>query len=221
MEEEYEVVSSKKLDEGQGNGATNGNAGGRFSIVALNFVLPSYIKAESSIDINFGSKVAVDGDRLKFNGAEVGVVKLRKSVNDVKIDTSYDIKYTGGYSNDGSTIYLDAHFPKKLQVEGKEIDTVESIAKHHELPEKWMHDEGYSYQYSHIIATGIERKYVESLGVSWDAYSKEVEKYLHETYSRRTEKSPADLDMSPYVESNDTYAINEIKANAEEPKSQS
>jgi len=220
MTEEYEVVSSKKIQQNADpdpSGAAS-NAGA-FAVVALNFVMPSYIRANSKIDINFGSKVSVDGDVLSYNGEAVGTVRARKSVNDIKVDTSYDIKYTGGYSKDGSVIYLDAHFPKKLLIGDKEVDTVESIAKHHELPEKWMCDEGYSYQYAHVIATGIERKYVESLGVDWEAYSKEVEKYLHDTYARKLEKSPADLDISPYTASNDTVALDEIKASTVDNKS--
>jgi hypothetical protein len=81
------------------------------------------------------------------------------------VNTGYDIKYTGGYSLDGKTIYLDEHFPKNLSVEGKNVSTIESIGLHHELPEKWLSDMGFEYPYAHEVATGIEKKYVESMGI--------------------------------------------------------
>ena len=43
-------------------------------------------------------------------------------------------------------------------------------------------DDAYEYAYAHEIATKIEREYVESLGVNWDDYCKEVNKNLHEVY---------------------------------------
>ncbi|MGC8648313.1 MAG: hypothetical protein ACP5SJ_02330, partial [Candidatus Micrarchaeia archaeon] len=133
----------------------------------------------------------------------------------INIDLSHSIKYIGGYSKDGKTIYLDSRFPKSLVINGKEISTVESIAKHHELPEKWMIGEGYTYQYAHMLATKIEREYVESLGIDWELYSKEVEKNLHEVSSSKLEKSPKDLDLTPYLDSKDEETIKEIEQTME------
>ncbi len=219
MPEIYEVIKSSKAN-GSASGPDAGLADtvknrndweGRFMVVALSFKAPSCIKAETNTEINFDSKLSVDGDLVSYGGNEVGKVIERKSAEDVKIDLTFDIKYTGGYSMDGKVIYLDRDFPKALDINGKSVDVVESIVKHHELTEKWMVEEGYTYQYAHIIATKIEREYIESLEVDWGEYSKEVEKWLHATSSKKLSRSPADLDLAPYTASNDSNTLEEIK----------
>ncbi len=217
MPEVYEVIKSSKangsvpnIDPVAATSAANGK-NGTYTLIALSFKLPSYIKVSASRDIVFDSKLNVDGDTVSYEGAEVGKVIERKSVSDVKVDTSFDIKYIGGYSTDGKTVYLDRDFPKTLNINGKEVDCVESIAKHHELTEKWMVGEGYTYQYAHIIANKIEREYVESLGVDWSEYDKEVKKYIHQIFSKTLLASPPDLDLAPYSESKDTEALHEIR----------
>ena len=146
-----------------------------------------------------------------FNQKKIGQTKEIKKANDIKIDTRYDIKYTGGYSVDGKKVYLDEHFPKNIVVDGKIVDTVESIDRHHEVTEKWLIDDAYEYAYAHEIATKIEREYVESLGVNWDSYCKEVNKNLHEVYMSKAEKTPSDLDLAPYFYSRDEKALKEIR----------
>ena len=39
---------------------------------------------------------------------------MQITVPDIKVSTNYDIKYTGGYSLDGKTVYLDEHFIKGI-----------------------------------------------------------------------------------------------------------
>ena len=88
---------------------------------------------------------------------------------------------------------------------------MESIDRHHEVTEKWLIDDAYEYAYAHEIATKIEREYVESLGVNWDDYCKEVNKNLHEVYMSKAEKTPSDLDLAPYFYSKDEKALKEIR----------
>lgn len=217
MPEVYEVIKSLKANGSApdlgpvADASAASGKNGAYIVIALSFKLPSYIKVSTSREITFDSKLDVDGDVVSYEGAEVGRVTERKSVYDVKVDTSFDIKYIGGYSTDGRTIYLDRDFPKTLNINGKEVDCVESIAKHHELTEKWMVGEGYTYQYAHIIANKIEREYVEALGVDWSEYDKEVRKYIHQIFSKTLSASPPDLDLAPYSESKDTEALHEIR----------
>lgn len=217
MPEIYEVIKSSKAngsvqDAGTDSGdPPEGGNSASFTVVALCFKAPSYVKVDADRDINFDTKLEVDGDSVSYEKSKIGKVVERRSVEDVKVDTTYDIKYTGGYSLDGKKVYLDSDFPKKLSINGKEVDTIESIAKHHELTEKWMVGEGYTYQYAHIIANKIEREYVESLGVDWGEYSKEVEKWLSQISSKKLARSPADLDLAPYTASNDSATLEEIK----------
>ncbi|EQD80593.1 hypothetical protein B1A_00732, partial [mine drainage metagenome] len=178
---------------------------------ALNYAKPAYIKATSKQIIQKKESVQLDGNNLMYKGAVMGTLVIKKLGSDIKIDAGYDIKYTGGYSNDGKTIYMDRNFPKTLSIAGKEVNTLESIGRHHELTEKWLTDDEYEYPYAHEIADGIEKLYVESLGIDWKAYSDEVAKHLHDTYARKLQKSPKDLDLSPYIYSHDNKAIEEIR----------
>lgn len=200
--EEYAVIEHRVRKE---------EKEGAYIIVALNYAAPTYIKATSKQMVPKGEKVQLEGNDLIYNGAKIGLLVVKKSGIDAKISTDYDIKYTGGYSIDGKTIYMDRNFPKILNIAEKEISALESIGRHHELTEKWLTDDAYEYPYAHEVADGIEKQYVESLGIDWKMYSDEVAKHLHETYTRKLQKSPKDLDLSPYVYSHDNKAIEEIR----------
>ena len=180
-------------------------------IIAIDFHEPEMIRFRSSMDLKKGTMVEEKGDKVLLEGKEVGDIIRKRSASDITLSHDYDIKYTGGYSLDGKVIYLDEHFPSILHVEGKEVDARKSIGLHHELPEKWMSDEKYEYPYAHETARGIDKKYVESLGVTWRGYCKEVAKNLRQVYSRTLEKSPPALDLAPYLYCRDQEALNEIR----------
>jgi hypothetical protein len=198
--EEFEIVEHVPDKNGKG-----------FLIVAIDFNGPKYVRILGEEDPKAYTTIGIEGDKAFYNGKVIGKVIERKDSAEVKINTKYDIKYTGGYSLDGKTVYLDEHFPKFLQVEGKEISTEESIGLHHELPEKWMSDIGYEYPHAHEIATGIEKKYVESQGVTWKGYCDEVDKNLRLVYRNKLGKSPHSLDLAPYLYCRDREALKEIR----------
>ena len=199
---EYEVI--ERIDRNQ-------NGTKEIAIIAIDFHEPELIKFRSSKDLKKGTMVSDNGESVMLDGNEVGKILERKNSSTVVLSQKYDIKYTGGYSLDGKTIYLDEHFPPVLEVEGKKVDARISIGLHHELPEKWMSDEKYEYPYAHETATGIEKKYVESLGVTWQGYCREVDRNLRNVYRRTLEKSPPSLDLAPYLYSRDQEALNEIR----------
>ncbi len=207
--EEFEVIERiKESNEKEGE----------FLSMAINFLEPKSIKFLATADLKKGTKVMADNEKVTLNGKVVGTIIKVMSGADVKVDTSYDIKYTGGYSLDGKTMYLDEHFPPILEVEGKQVDSRKSIGLHHELPEKWLADEKYEYPYAHEVATGIEKKYVESLGVTWQGYCKVVDSNLRQVYRRTLEKSPPSLDLAPYLYCRDREALSEIRK-SEDPLS--
>lgn len=206
--EDYEVIEHIKEKSTQQ---------GKFRVVALNYKEPSYAKIESNQDVNVGILLQVDTQSKKvlLNKQEIGFLTSLRTGRDVKIDTNHDIKYTGGYSIDGKKVYLDEHFPKTLEIDGKTVDTRESIGRRHELVEKWLVDDAYEYPYAHMIATKIEREYVESVGVSWERYCEEVDKNLRNTYKLKVERSPESLDLTPYIYSRDSEALKEIRQSGE------
>ncbi len=200
--ENYEVIS--RIDKKDGRNE-------KIELIAINYIEPTMVKVDANEDVKKGEILQLKGNEVYFSGKLIGTVKSAKSGADIKVSTNYDIKYTGGYSLDGKTVYLDEHFPPILNVGGKQIDARKTIGLHHELPEKWMADEDYEYPYAHEVATGIEKKYVESLGVTWQDYCREVDKNLRQVYRRTLEKSPPSLDLAPYLYCRDREALSEIR----------
>ncbi len=184
-------------------------------VYCINYVDPTFIEGDVDTPLEKGDLVMVDDGKIYNENRVIGKILKSKSSRDVRISTDYDIKYTGGYSLDGKTIYLDEHFPHFMQVEGKTIDAAKSIGLHHELPEKWFSDEKYEYPYAHEIATGIEKQYVESLGVTWKGYSNEVDRNLRNVYKRELGKSPSSLDLAPYLYCRDQETLKEIRKSEE------
>ena len=182
-----------------------------FTYLAVNYISPSMVKLSSSMKLYFGSFIHVDNEVAYYKKRFIGKIIDYKSANDVLVNTDYSIKYTGGYSLDGSKVFLDKNFPKFVIIGNKLVNTIESIAKHHEIVEKWLIDFGYTYSYSHRLATAVERDFIKMLGVKWKDYDHLIAKYLHENYKRKLENSPLDLDLLPYLESNDALALKEIK----------
>lgn len=184
---------------------------GKFTITAIDFHEPTYIKVETDAILEKGTLLEVNGKVAYHAGLKIGEVVIRKDGNEVRVSNAFDIKYTGGYSLDGKTVYLDEHFPVTLRFGDKTIDSRESIGLHHELPEKWLSDDAYEYPYAHEMATGIEKKYVEHNGVTWKEYCSEVDRNLRNVYSRKLGKSPASLDLAPYLYCRDREALKEIR----------
>ncbi|MGC8710722.1 MAG: hypothetical protein ACP5RF_03925 [Candidatus Micrarchaeia archaeon] len=217
--EEYGVVEHhiKSNGNGNANGNASENADEKVSIIkAINFRLPTIITFSSSVDLQFDAKVQVkDDNKVYANENAVGEILSRQCSTDITVNTDYDIKYTGGYSKDGKIIYIDRDLPKTLAVDGKDVDLLQSIALHHELVEKWMIDDAYDYQYAHLIATGVEKEYIDSIGVKWESYDAELGKQLRLIYGKKLRKSPRNLDLSPYLATNDQEALKEIRDSME------
>ncbi len=187
------------------------NENQKYISAAINFLKPTYIRIITSVPLKVDDKIQIDQNKVMKDNNAIGEVILYKSDDEVALNTEYDIKYTGGYSNDGKVIYLDKDFPKELIFNGKIVYPIISIGLHHELPEKWLIDDAYEYPYAHKIATMVEREYVEYLGINWDDYSKEVNKNLALISSKKLQKSPPNLDLSPYTYDHNTNALEEIR----------
>ena len=203
--EKFDIIEHKQ-DKGEE---------GLFILKAVNFILPTYVTVVATSNAENGVSIGVDNGKAYLDNVEIGkVVKTHKG-DEVKISREYDIKYTGGYSRDGKTLYLDRNFPESIDILGKQLSMVESIARHHELMEKWLSDDAYEYPYAHEVATKIERMHVESLGGDWAEYSKNVSRHLKDVAGRKLLKSPKDLDLSPYIYERDQIALREIRESME------
>ncbi len=182
-----------------------------YIISALAFELPSYIKFFSKVNFKNGQTVDLKDKEVYKENEKIGSILIYKSGIDIEINRDYDIKYAGGYSTDGKIIYISRNIPCEIKVNSIRVSLLESIGRHHELTEKWLIDNDYEYPYAHEVATEVEKQYIESLGVNWNDYNKEVNKLLHSNYSKKLKRSPSDLDISPYIYSHDNNAIKEIR----------
>ena len=57
-----------------------------------------------------------------------------------KLDRTHDIPYLAGYSQDGKTIYIDRHLPRKMAYKGRKIEVDRYLIMHEEV-EKTLIDQ--------------------------------------------------------------------------------
>ena len=182
---------------------------GKYTVCAVGYRRAVYAVIKTGIKLAVGSVVYRSGGTFYFKKKAAGKAVFVRHGLGVGIDLSYDIKYIGGYSKDGRVVFLDRRFPKSHIFSSKKISLIESVARRHEVVEKWMIDDGFSYEHSHRVATGVERRYVESRGVAWKEYDQWCRKEIRKITSMPLSRSPRSLDLTPYHDN--IEALSEIK----------
>jgi hypothetical protein len=119
------------------------------------------------------------------------------------VNTSYDVPYLAGYSEDGKIIYIDQHLPLRM---GK-IDILPYLLEH-EHSEKVLEDVAQlPYEQAHAIATMLEHQLIEKDGhLTPKEYEAHIRGRLKTIEHERLTKLPPDLDLKPYKASKD-YAL--------------
>jgi hypothetical protein len=126
-----------------------------------------------------------------------------------RVSFEYDIPYLGGYSADGSVIYIDKDTPTEIrwgnrifQVRGPN-GLVLGIVTHEHWEKTSIDAWGWKYAAAHELATHAENEFArERLGIHPSDYEK-----LWQPVIRAAEKKlrmpnvalPPDLDRTPYV----------------------
>lgn len=129
----------------------------------------------------------------------------------VRINRSYDIPYTAGYSCDGKTIYIDRHLPKKMVVKGRSINTDKFIILHEAVEKALIAYLNLHYQYAHQIALRTEQNAVRAAGIEWRTYDRFMQTYIKEIGDERLSRIPADLDIQPYQDEHDKKLLTKMK----------
>lgn len=137
----------------------------------------------------------------------------------VEVDFSYQVPYLAGYSKFNSKkIYIDRDMKRKYSENGKTADLAQFLIVH-EAVEKILIDElklkSNSYLATHQIAQRLEMAAVLASGISWDKYQHEVmarEIARSEDPSRKIERIPSDIDLTPYKDSKDFKLIKQMFA---------
>lgn len=131
----------------------------------------------------------------------------------VTVNRDYDIPYTGGYSEDGTTIYIDKRVPNGY-TDTQNIDvTAISYLVIHEVVEKALMDAlGFNYNHAHAIAMGAEMHACTMDRVNYDEYYEFLGEYVKKNIEvNEIKEVPKDLDLTPYIEDGLTEVVNKIR----------
>lgn len=151
-------------------------------------------------------------NQLDTNDGLVSSKMLIKSIEEilkrVRLDRNHDIPYLAGYSVDRSTIYIDRHLQKVYQDHGGRHHEVDRFLILHEATEKAMIDTwNLHYQHAHQIALRAEEAAVRAAGLEWREYDDFMQQWIKLADSEKITKVPANLDLTPYLDEEDTELI--------------
>jgi hypothetical protein len=135
-----------------------------------------------------------------------------------KLDRKHDIPYLAGYSNDGKTIYIDRHMPRRMKVTGKAVDTDRFLILHEEVEKTLIDQLGLHYLHAHQIATRAEQAAVRAAGIRWRDYDRFMQRYVKRIGDERLRRVPADLDLKPYRDEHDLDLLRRMQAAVEKGK---
>lgn len=122
--------------------------------------------------------------------------------DEVHINRAYDVPYTGGYSIDGSTIYIDRKLPRKFHTTlGQNVRSDKYLILHEVTEKSLMQHLGLTYNEAHRLSVGVEEKALSCDGVPVDEYYGFMWKWfeINEQVENIT-KTPPDLDLGCYRE---------------------
>jgi hypothetical protein len=153
---------------------------------------------------------AVSLDEVEAVLAKPEVKKLLKRRK--QVDRSYDIPYLAGYSQDGSTIYIDRHLPKSFEYRGREIPIDQFLILHEETEKALIDALRWTYAKAHDYATRREEMAVEDENIPAKIYEGWLEPYIKVDEHEKIKRVPLDLDLTPYRDSRDEKLMTAIRA---------
>lgn len=150
-------------------------------------------------------RVASFKDYMRFKDPKYKRLFERK----FRIDRTYDIPYLAGYSKDGYIIYIDRHLPEKLP---NGVSVIPFISTHERVEKAMLDAFKISYQEAHHYALMKEAEEVKKANLSWDSYSKYLDKYIKLSGSEKLMRVPKDLDLKPYKDERDNRLLHTIRS---------
>jgi hypothetical protein len=134
-------------------------------------------------------------------------------VNQLEVNSDYDIPYLAGYSVDNpKKVYLD----RGLKANAEITQNMYYALAIHEFTEKTLMNElknmPYLYFRTHQIAQRTEKDVVESFGYAWIVYQDDLmAKEIERAYANTPTKIPLGLDYTPYIDCKDYNLISKMK----------
>ena len=138
---------------------------------------------------------------------------VEEKVAKAKVDASHHVPYLGGYSKDGSTIYIDSRFPKTIKLDGKKSIDAHKYLVIHEVTEKHLEEMGFDYNSAHNMAEATQNAALELDGHDpKDYYGVYYVTYNNTLREFDPKKVPEDLDLKPYEDDKLDSVIERIKS---------
>lgn len=125
---------------------------------------------------------------------------------DFSVSHKWDIPWVAGRNLSLSRVYIDRRVKiirllRRTNARGNINVNVVPFLMEHELVEGWLMDKlKFEYEHAHHIATAAEMNAVDSAGILWDSYEKEMRKDIKTDEDPRIERCPPDYDTLPIEE---------------------
>ena len=116
------------------------------------------------------------------------------------IDRTKDIPYVGGVSRDGRTVYIDRHFPRRLNVGARLVDLSPGLVRHEQVEGALLRTGRYSYPAAHELATAAENLVYRAIGVDPAAAQAVYPRYIKAARAEALVDVPHDLELRPYTD---------------------
>lgn len=120
-----------------------------------------------------------------------------------KISRKYDVPDLAGYSEDGSTLYIDKDCPDSFECFGRSIKSDRYLLLHEEVECGLLKSEDCDYLDGHQIACLAEKEAVETVeGMDcWQSYSKFCQEQIDRAWNKKGKlNTPPDLNLKPYIQ---------------------
>jgi hypothetical protein len=149
-------------------------------------------------------------DLLKYITPE-NAAGIRDLLQDFTVNRDFDIPFLANRSRDGKTVYIDRHIPEEMKAGDKPFDPAKTLPWHELSEWFYMHEAKLPYDAAHRLATFVwEKPRVEALGLDWKEYQDAFGGEIEHNEKRVPEKSPPDIDLSPYIDDNDHKTLREL-----------
>jgi hypothetical protein len=128
------------------------------------------------------------------------------------INRKYHVPYLAGYSEDGSTIYIDRDLPQSFRTRSGDIVHTDRYLILHEAVEKSLLLKfSLRYQHAHQVALRTEEAAVRGDGVPWWEYDGFMQAFIKEADQEKPLHLPPDLDLKPYIDEHDKELVAQMR----------
>lgn len=163
-----------------------------------------YTNTTISTEIRLESEVESNNQYDIPRECEEITKEARNRVRPATVVKKYDIPYVGGYSSDGTTVYIDKDLPETFIASTGVLVNVHKYLTIHEITEiALIRNASMTYNEAHRIAVGAEIAALQQDKCP-------VDEYYHFLFSHVNKKLradaitsvPRDLEILPYAEDN-------------------